>query len=117
LLSYCFQGKLATHTQPLEAGHVSSNGYIMTWTESFSCNVCGKRKGEVDHWWLAWVDQIQPSDEEEFKPKLQIMPWSELMARSIEVVHLCGAGCALKEAERWMTSVAQTKRAASSAAD
>lgn len=92
-------------------------GTSMTWTESFSCNVCGKRKGEVDHWWLAWVDQIQPSDDEEFKPKLQVMPWSELMARSIEIVHLCGAGCALKEAERWMTSVAQTKRASSSAAD
>ena len=70
-------------------------GISMTWTETFSCNVCGKRKGEVDHWWLAWVDQIQPSDEEEFKPKLQIIPWSE----------------------RWMSSVGQIKRAASSAAD
>jgi len=82
----------------------------MTWTESFSCNICGKRKGEVDHWWLAWVEQVQPSDHETVKPKWQLLPWSELMARSLDVTHLCGAGCALKEAERWMTSTVISSR-------
>jgi hypothetical protein len=40
------------------------------------------------------------------------MPWSELMARSRDVVHLCGAGCALKETERWMTSHSSMRRTA-----
>ena len=81
-----------------------AEGSTMTWTESFTCNICGKRKGDVDHWWLAWVDQVQPTDKEPVTPKFQLLPWSELMARSLNVVHLCGAGCALKETERWMTT-------------
>ncbi len=84
----------------------------MTWTETFSCNICGKSKGETDHWWIAWVESVQPADNEEVKPRFHLLPWSELMARSIDVVHLCGAGCALKEAERWMTSVAANGRLA-----
>jgi hypothetical protein len=82
----------------------------MTWTESFQCNICGKKKGDVDHWWISWVDIVQPSDVEEPKPKLQLLPWSELMARHPDVVHLCGGGCALKEAERWMTSTSEAAR-------
>ena len=74
----------------------------MTWTESFTCNICGKSKGSVDHWWLGWVETISPSDDETL-PKFQLLPWSELMARDPKVIHLCGAGCALKETERWMT--------------
>jgi hypothetical protein len=83
----------------------------MAWTESFTCNVCGKSKGSVDHWWIGWVDTIQPSDGESVKPKFQLMPWSELMARDPQVVHLCGAGCAMKETERWMTATSEASRA------
>jgi hypothetical protein len=82
----------------------------MTWTESFTCNICGKNKGEVDHWWIAWVENVQPSDVEPEKPKFQLLPWSELMARHPDVLHLCGAGCALKETERWMRSVSAATR-------
>jgi hypothetical protein len=32
------------------------------------------------------------------------------MARHPDVVHLCGAGCALKETERWMTATVTNKR-------
>jgi hypothetical protein len=82
----------------------------MTWTESFTCNICGKSKGSVDHWWVAWIETVQPSDVESPKPKFQLLPWSELMARHPEVAHLCGMGCALKEAERWMTNTAESSR-------
>jgi hypothetical protein len=84
----------------------------MTWTESFTCNICGKAKGSVDHWWVAWVETVSPSDVEEPKPKFQLLPWSELMARHPEVSHLCGAGCALKEAERWMSAATTQHRPA-----
>jgi hypothetical protein len=82
----------------------------MTWTESFTCNICGKAKGSVDHWWVAWVETVSPSDVEEPKPKFQLLPWSELMARHPDVTHLCGAGCALKEAERWMSATSMQHR-------
>ncbi len=82
----------------------------MTWTESFTCNICGKSKKEVDHWWIAWVETVQPSDVELAKPKFQLLPWSELMGRHPDVIHLCGAGCALKETERWMTATAEASR-------
>jgi hypothetical protein len=32
------------------------------------------------------------------------------MARDPQVVHLCGAGCAMKETERWMTSIFEASR-------
>ncbi len=82
------------------------------WTESFTCNVCGKpRPAEATDWWIAWIDEIQPSDHEPRKPKFQLMPWSELMARSIETVHLCGLNCSLKETERWLIATGnQLKR-------
>jgi hypothetical protein len=73
------------------------------WTESFTCNVCGKPRGDASDWWIAWADDIQPHDQEDPKPKWQIMPWSELMARSREATHLCGLACALKEAEKWLS--------------
>ncbi len=83
----------------------------MGWTETFTCNVCGKRKSESDHWWLVWIEPVQPSDHESVKPKLQILPWSELMARSPEVMHFCGAGCLLKEVERWAMATTEQSRA------
>jgi hypothetical protein len=82
------------------------------WTETFTCNVCGKRKGDVDHWWIASIGEISPSEVEDNKPQFQLIPWSELMARSPEVIHLCGAGCALKETERWMASLSAMRRSA-----
>jgi len=82
----------------------------MTWTESFTCNICGKSKKDVDHWWIAWVETVQPSDGEDAKPQFQLLPWSELMGRHPDVAHLCGAGCALKETERWMTSTVEASR-------
>ena len=85
----------------------------MVWTETFTCNVCGKRIGEQSDWWIAWTDEIQPSDHEWPKPKFQIMPWSELMARSREAIHLCGLNCALKETERWLAATRTTARKAS----
>ena len=89
---------------------LSERELCMTWTESFTCNICGKSKKEVDHWWIAWVETVQPSDVEEAKPKFQLLPWSELMGRHPDVIHLCGAGCALKETERWMTATAEASR-------
>jgi hypothetical protein len=86
------------------------------WTESFTCNICGKpRPNDATDWWIGWVDEVRPSDHESSKPKFQLLPWSELMARSIESVHLCGLNCALKETERWLISTGNTiKRASAS---
>lgn len=88
------------------------------WSEVFTCNVCGKpRGGDATDWWISWTEEIQPHDGEEPKPKWQIMPWSELMARSREAIHLCGLSCAAKEAERWLTATGnEMKRRESRAA-
>jgi hypothetical protein len=82
------------------------------WTESFKCNICGKQRTSfANDWWIAWTDDLQPADDEPRRPKLNLMPWSELMSRSLEAVHLCGLNCALKETERWLVATGnQVKR-------
>ncbi|HWY67666.1 MAG TPA: hypothetical protein VNX88_03320 [Terriglobales bacterium] len=35
----------------------------MTWTETFHCEICGKQKGSVDHWWLAWTERYRPFED------------------------------------------------------
>lgn len=87
------------------------------WTETFTCNICGKpRPADATDWWIAWTEDYQPSDHESSKRRFNVMPWSELMARSIESVHLCGLNCAMKETERWLISTGNTLKRGTAAA-
>ena len=35
----------------------------LTWTETFNCDIYGKQKSTIDHWWLAWSEPFSPHAE------------------------------------------------------
>lgn len=55
----------------------------MSFTEKFSCNVCGKERGASNHWTLAVVDERG----------LALYPWKDSDARLEGMQHLCGRSC------------------------
>jgi hypothetical protein len=55
----------------------------MAFIETFTC-VCGVQKKNSNHWVLA---RFTP-------PGIDFMPWDSNLARSSDVITLCGEGCA-----------------------
>lgn len=82
----------------------SSGEVGVTWTETFNCDICGKPKGSVDHWWLAWNEACQPHREAKERHMLKIYPWDNMMAHDANAKHLCGQACLQKFVDRWMNS-------------
>jgi hypothetical protein len=77
----------------------------MTWTETFHCEICGKQKGSVDHWWLVWTDKYRPPYEDaNERPILKIYPWETMSAHDADVKHLCGQACLQTLVARWMNT-------------
>jgi hypothetical protein len=74
----------------------------MAFTETYHCDVCGKPKGHVEDWWLAWSERAIPAPGSAEQPMLKLTPWSLLLSHSSEVKHLCGARCAQTLMDRWM---------------
>jgi hypothetical protein len=76
----------------------------VTWTETFNCEICGKQKGTVDHWWLAWNEGYRPHEMAAEKQMMKIYPWENMLAHDATVKHLCGQACLQKLVDRWMNS-------------
>jgi hypothetical protein len=76
----------------------------MTWTETFNCDICGKQKGSVDHWWLAWMESYSPHAEAPERQLLKIYPWENMAAHDADAKHLCGQACLQKLVDRWMNA-------------
>jgi hypothetical protein len=72
----------------------------MALSETYQCDVCGAKKSETDHWWLAWHDCLP--DSEAGHPLLKLTAWHLEGAHSPGVIHLCGARCAGTLMDRWM---------------
>ncbi len=75
----------------------------MAYSESYTCDVCGDKKGESGDWWLAWVDCFQGEKPEEDQPLIKLTRWQVKHAHSAGVKHLCGARCAGTLMDRWMS--------------
>ena len=76
----------------------------VTWTETFNCDICGKQKGNVDHWWLAWSEPYSPHDQAPRHQMLKIYPWENMTAHDANTKHLCGQACLQKLVDRWMNA-------------
>lgn len=78
----------------------------MAWTETFSCNICGKAKSEeAEDWWLAWEEKTSPGPEME-EPVFKVAHWNSLLAHDSGVKHLCGGRCVQTQLDRWMHTAA-----------
>ena len=75
----------------------------MVWDVSFTCDVCGKTKGEANHWWMLSHADCACDEEDQVPQRFSIMPWSTDQSRNPEMRHLCGKGCAMQALERFMT--------------
>ncbi len=75
----------------------------MAWTETYSCDVCGKAKSEeVGDWWLAWSEKLSPTPSDPEQPVLKITRWNVFLSHDVDAKHLCGARCAQTIMDRWM---------------
>lgn len=77
----------------------------MAWTETYSCDVCGKVKSEgAGDWWLAWSEKLSPHASDPEQKVLKITPWNVFLSHDATAKHLCGARCAQTIMNRWMLS-------------
>lgn len=76
----------------------------MTWDVSFTCDICGKAKGEANHWWMVMLGDVPCWDEGQPGQRFTLLPWNAAESRSQAIYHLCGQGCAMKAMERFMTT-------------
>jgi len=66
----------------------------MRHTSVFTCDICERAKGAVNHWWIAYSDA----------GLLVVSAWNEDLASAEYTKHLCGNGCTQKMVERWLAT-------------
>jgi len=76
----------------------------MVWDVSFTCDICGKKKGESNHWWMFVLGDVPCFDEGQPSQRFTVLPWNFAESRNPEMRHLCGQGCAMQALERFMTN-------------
>ena len=78
----------------------------MVWDVTFTCDICGKPKGEANHWWMAAVGPVPCFEEnggtDPRDGRFTLMRWSGADSQNPNMYHLCGQGCALQAMERYM---------------
>ena len=69
----------------------------MALIHTYKCDNCGAVKQEVNHWWVArvensgfWCVDMQSLTETEIKT-------------GISLIHLCGTRCVIETTDKWMT--------------
>lgn len=63
-----------------------------------TCDVCGKQKGDVNHWWLVWAS----------RQGMWIEPFRLIEADS-QPKHICGQECAIRSLNDYMNSITKEK--------
>lgn len=76
----------------------------MTWDVSYTCDICGKKKGESNHWWMVMLGDVPCFDEGQPGLRFTLLPWNAAESSSQDMYHLCGQGCAMQAMERFMTT-------------
>jgi hypothetical protein len=75
----------------------------MVWDVSFTCDICGNRKGGSNQWWMVLLGDVPCFEEGAPNQRFTLMPWNPAESQNPEMYHLCGQGCALQALERFMT--------------
>jgi hypothetical protein len=76
----------------------------MSVTETYQCDICARSKAPNDIWWLAWIDCMPGETSDQTQPAIQITRWQNYHAHNPGVSHLCGAQCAARWMDRWITA-------------
>ena len=78
-------------------------GDDMVWDVAFTCDICGKKKGEANHWWMVMLGDVPCFDEGQPSQRFTLLPWNLAESRNPDMYHLCGQSCAMTAMERFMT--------------
>ena len=62
----------------------------------YMCDVCGKVKGKVNHWWVVCLGAGDPL-------RMVILPWTDASAVHDDFIHLCGQECVHKKLDEFMS--------------
>ncbi len=76
----------------------------MVWDVSFTCDICGKKKAEANHWWMVAVGDVPCFEREQPRQRFTLMPWTPTESRNPDMYHLCGQGCATQAMARFMNT-------------
>jgi hypothetical protein len=76
----------------------------MVWDVSFSCDICGKKKGEANHWWMVMLGDVPCWEADQPNHRFTLFPWNAAESQNPDMYHLCGEGCAMQAMQRFMTS-------------
>ena len=75
----------------------------MVWDVSFTCDICGRKKSEANHWWMLMLGEVPCFEEGQPRQRFTLMPWNKAESGNADFYHLCGQGCAMQAMERFMT--------------
>ena len=48
----------------------------MAWDVSFTCDICGKKKGEANHWWMLSYADCPCDEDDQLPQRFSVLPWS-----------------------------------------
>lgn len=60
--------------------------------ETYKCDVCGKQKGDVNHWWLVWMTPFA----------FTVRPWGDDQVERTSI-HLCGNECVQRKVSEFLS--------------
>ncbi len=49
----------------------------MVWDLSFSCDMCGQKKGEANHWWMAVLEKQACYEPGQKDKGFLLLPWEQ----------------------------------------
>jgi hypothetical protein len=78
-------------------------GLGMVWDVSFTCDICGKKKADANHWWMVVLGDVPCFEQDQPHQRFTLMPWNPAESRNPDMYHLCGQGCAAQAMTRFMS--------------
>jgi len=75
----------------------------MVWDVSFTCDICGRKKGDSNHWWMLALGATPCFEEGQPNHRFTLMPWNPAESQNSSFYHACGQSCAMQAMERFMT--------------
>jgi hypothetical protein len=76
--------------------------WAMVWDVSFTCDICGRKKLEANHWWMLVLGDVPCFEEGQPGQRFTLLPWNKAESGNPDFYHLCGQGCAMQAMERFM---------------
>ena len=64
----------------------------MVWDVSFTCDICGRKKLESNHWWMLTLGDVPCFEEGQPRQRFTLMPWNKAESGNAGVLPPLRAG-------------------------